>query len=29
MKQYFDYYCKGVPAPDWMTDGVPFLKKKS
>ncbi len=27
MKQYFDFYCKGVPAPSWMSDGVPFLKK--
>ncbi len=28
MKQYFDHYLKGKPAPDWMTDGIPFLKKK-
>ncbi len=27
MKQYFDHYLKGAPAPAWMTDGVPFLKK--
>jgi dipeptidyl aminopeptidase/acylaminoacyl peptidase len=28
MKQYFDHYCKGTPAPDWMVHGIPFLKKK-
>ena len=27
MKQYFDHYLKGAPAPSWMTDGVPHLKK--
>jgi dipeptidyl aminopeptidase/acylaminoacyl peptidase len=25
--QFFDHYLKGDPAPKWMTDGVPFLKK--
>ncbi len=25
--QFFDHYLLGVPAPEWMTDGVPFLKK--
>ena len=29
MKQFFDHYLKGEPAPPWMTDGVPFLKKGS
>ncbi len=28
MKQYFDHYLKGTPAPDWMTNGIPFLKMK-
>jgi len=28
MKQFFDHYLMGKPAPDWMVDGVPFLKKK-
>lgn len=28
MKQYFDHYLKGAPTPDWMVDGVSFLKKK-
>ncbi|HUH11506.1 MAG TPA: prolyl oligopeptidase family serine peptidase [Longimicrobiales bacterium] len=28
MKQYFDHYLKGAPAPLWMTDGVPFLDKE-
>ncbi len=27
MQQYFDHHLKGVPAPAWMTEGVPFLKK--
>ncbi|CAN5706727.1 prolyl oligopeptidase family serine peptidase [soil metagenome] len=26
MKEYFDHYLKGSPAPDWMTSGVPRLK---
>ncbi|MDE3127870.1 MAG: prolyl oligopeptidase family serine peptidase, partial [Gemmatimonadota bacterium] len=25
--QFFDHYLLGAPAPAWMTDGVPFLKK--
>ena len=25
--QFFDHYLKGSPAPKWMTDGVPYLKK--
>ena len=25
MKEYFDHYLKGAPAPDWMTKGVPRL----
>ena len=28
MKQYFDHYLKGAPAPDWMSPGIPYLKKK-
>jgi dipeptidyl aminopeptidase/acylaminoacyl peptidase len=28
MKQYFDHYLKGKPAPDWMVNGIPFSKKK-
>jgi dipeptidyl aminopeptidase/acylaminoacyl peptidase len=27
MKQFFDHYLKGAPAPKWMTEGVPFLQK--
>jgi dipeptidyl aminopeptidase/acylaminoacyl peptidase len=26
MREYFDYYLKGTPAPDWLKDGVPRLK---
>jgi dipeptidyl aminopeptidase/acylaminoacyl peptidase len=25
--EFFDHYLTGAPAPKWMTDGVPFLKK--
>jgi len=28
MQQFFDHYLMGKPAPDWMTNGVPYLKKK-
>jgi dipeptidyl aminopeptidase/acylaminoacyl peptidase len=27
MKQFFDHYLKGTPAPQWMTEGVPQTKK--
>ena len=27
MKQYFDHYLKDAPAPAWMTEGVPHLRK--
>jgi hypothetical protein len=26
MMEYFDHYLKGMPAPDWMVNGVPRLK---
>ena len=26
MREYFDYYLKGAPAPDWLKDGIPRLK---
>ena len=26
MKEFFDYYLMGAPAPDWMVNGVPRLK---
>lgn len=29
MKQFFDYYLKGMIAPEWMTLGVPAYKKGS
>ncbi len=25
--EFFDHYLKGKPAPRWMTEGVPYLKK--
>ena len=27
MKQFFDHHLMGLPAPEWMTNGVPFLRK--
>jgi len=27
MKEYFDFYLKGKPAPDWITKGVPYQGK--
>lgn len=27
MQQFFDHYLKGEPAPLWMTDGIPAVKK--
>ncbi|KPK95588.1 hypothetical protein AMJ80_04735 [bacterium SM23_31] len=27
-REFLDHYLKGKPAPDWMVNGVPFLKKK-
>ncbi|MFH1765820.1 MAG: prolyl oligopeptidase family serine peptidase, partial [Gemmatimonadota bacterium] len=27
MRQFFDHHLKGVPAPDWMTEGVSQLEK--
>jgi len=29
MMQFFDFYLKGVPAPEWMTKGVSAVNKKS
>ncbi|HSA94965.1 MAG TPA: prolyl oligopeptidase family serine peptidase, partial [Acidobacteriota bacterium] len=28
MKEFFDHYLMGKPAPSWYTDGVPYLKLK-
>jgi len=27
MQQFFDYYLKSEPIPDWMQNGVPAIKK--
>jgi len=27
LQQFFDHYLKGAPAPAWMTNGVPSIKK--
>jgi len=26
--EFFDHYLKGAPAPKWLTEGVPYLKKE-
>jgi dipeptidyl aminopeptidase/acylaminoacyl peptidase len=28
MREYFDYYLKGTPAPAWLKDGVPYIQVK-
>ncbi len=28
MRQFFEHYLKGAPAPEWMTDGVPQVEKE-
>jgi dipeptidyl aminopeptidase/acylaminoacyl peptidase len=27
MQQFFDHHLRGMPAPDWMTKGIPYLSK--
>ena len=27
MRQFFDYYLQGAPAPKWLTDGIPATVK--
>jgi len=27
--EFFDHYLKGAPAPKWLSDGVPYLKKEA
>ncbi|HYL74844.1 MAG TPA: prolyl oligopeptidase family serine peptidase [Bryobacteraceae bacterium] len=27
LQQFFDYYLKGAPKPDWMEKGIPFVDK--
>ncbi|MEO7085325.1 MAG: prolyl oligopeptidase family serine peptidase, partial [Gemmatimonadaceae bacterium] len=29
MQQFYDHYLKGMPAADWIENGIPFLKKKT
>jgi dipeptidyl aminopeptidase/acylaminoacyl peptidase len=28
LQQFFDYYLKGAPKPDWMDTGIPYLDKE-
>ena len=27
LKQYFDFFLKGAPKPDWMERGIPYLER--
>lgn len=27
MQQFFDHHLRGAPAPEWMREGIPFLRK--
>jgi hypothetical protein len=27
MRQFFDHYLQGKPAPKWLVDGIPALEK--
>jgi len=27
--EFFDHYLKGAPAPKWLTEGIPYLKKEA
>ena len=29
MHQFYDHHLKGMPAAEWIANGVPFLKKKT
>ena len=29
MQQFFDYYLKGAPEPEWMERGIPFIEKQT
>jgi dipeptidyl aminopeptidase/acylaminoacyl peptidase len=28
MKEFFDHFLKGAPAPDWMQKGIPYLQRE-
>ncbi len=28
MKEFFDHLLKGMPAPEWMQKGIPFLERE-
>jgi hypothetical protein len=28
MKEFFDHFLKGMPAPEWMQKGIPFLERE-
>lgn len=27
MRQFFDHYLKGAPAPEWLEKGVPYVER--
>ena len=29
LQQFFDYYLKGAPKPEWMQTGIPFIEKQA
>ena len=28
MQQFFDHFLKNAPAPAWMREGIPYLKRE-
>jgi hypothetical protein len=28
MKEFFDHFLKGVPEPEWMEKGIPYLQRE-
>jgi hypothetical protein len=28
LQQWFDYWLKGAPKPDWMENGIPYLERE-
>ena len=28
MQQFFDYFLKGAPKPEWMEKGIPYLDRE-
>ena len=28
MRQFFDHFLKGAPAPEWMEKGIPYIERE-